>query len=268
MTPDPAGMEVADWSSPQSCNRYAYVGNDPINFYDQLGLEPGPCPPGSTAVACSFVNRPFLQDGAGADTDAGIPLIYKPGGGGIYFVGGALPLLDPGRHKGASVCSSIPSNGETIPMQYNDLNQTINFQFNGQGALIGIGFRLTSHQEDQVAGGKITIPPWTSVGVTLNSPDTISIGFTNPVKFSLGLAGIKQAYFYTATFSNGQFTTVRGSWAPFGLSMGMARGKSSILKSALNGKGGDAARAFATNLLNVANLISRWISCWTIFGWL
>lgn len=38
MTPDPAGMGAASAGDPQSFNRYAYVGNGPVNFVDPVGL--------------------------------------------------------------------------------------------------------------------------------------------------------------------------------------------------------------------------------------
>jgi len=38
MQPDPLGLGAADLSDPQSLNRYSYVGNDPVNFTDPLGL--------------------------------------------------------------------------------------------------------------------------------------------------------------------------------------------------------------------------------------
>jgi RHS repeat-associated protein len=38
MQPDPLGLGAAVLSDPQSLNRYSYVGNDPANFTDPLGL--------------------------------------------------------------------------------------------------------------------------------------------------------------------------------------------------------------------------------------
>jgi RHS repeat-associated protein len=38
MSPDPAGLAAVDISNPQTWNRYAYVGNIPLNTVDPLGL--------------------------------------------------------------------------------------------------------------------------------------------------------------------------------------------------------------------------------------
>jgi RHS repeat-associated protein len=41
MSPDPAGLAAVDFSNPQSFNRYAYVGNNPMSLVDPLGLFGG-----------------------------------------------------------------------------------------------------------------------------------------------------------------------------------------------------------------------------------
>ena len=38
LSPDPAGLGVADSTNPQTWNRYTYVGNDPLRYVDPLGL--------------------------------------------------------------------------------------------------------------------------------------------------------------------------------------------------------------------------------------
>lgn len=43
LSPDPAGMSAVDPSDPQSWNRYAYVGNSPLNRIDPLGLDDSGC---------------------------------------------------------------------------------------------------------------------------------------------------------------------------------------------------------------------------------
>jgi len=48
MSPDPLGGDV---TNPQSLNRYAYVGNNPLSFIDPLGL--GPCDRSNPPPFCS-----------------------------------------------------------------------------------------------------------------------------------------------------------------------------------------------------------------------
>ncbi|MGB7552732.1 MAG: RHS repeat-associated core domain-containing protein, partial [Candidatus Korobacteraceae bacterium] len=39
LVPDPAGLAAVDLTNPQTWNRYAYVGNQPLSYIDPLGLK-------------------------------------------------------------------------------------------------------------------------------------------------------------------------------------------------------------------------------------
>jgi len=66
LSPDPAGFAVVDFSNPQSWNRYAYIGNEPLAAVDPLGL---------VCDAIGFITDASCQGptsgGAGGGGDAG-----------------------------------------------------------------------------------------------------------------------------------------------------------------------------------------------------
>jgi RHS repeat-associated protein len=47
IVPDPAGLAAVDLTNPQTWNRYAYVGNNPLINVDRLGLKIVPCSDGT-----------------------------------------------------------------------------------------------------------------------------------------------------------------------------------------------------------------------------
>jgi RHS repeat-associated protein len=88
-SPDPGGIATADPTDPGSWNRYAYAGDDPINYYDPDGVL-AECPagmhPGPDGRIC--VGGPSLGGGA---TGGGAPVSGSRGKPPIK-----LPSPDPG----------------------------------------------------------------------------------------------------------------------------------------------------------------------------
>lgn len=164
-----------------------------------------------------------------------------------------------------SPCSSLSSSGGTIPV--NAPFGQMRFQFNGSGNLIGLGVQLTGM--NGVSGNGLSIPANTFAGFTQLSPGTVQFGFSNPVQVG---SGVSQAYFQTATFSGGSFTSVQGAYAPLGIPLGSSSGNSSLLQWALNGQLpftsslGSAAQNFGSTLSSLASLVSSNVSCKDVFG--
>src|SRR5882762_1095016 len=96
MSPDPAGLAAVNPSAPQTWNRYAYVGNSPLNATDPLGLYGNvpDCNPYyyycAPPPACG-VDDPYCN---GCDPyDPYCP--GNPGGGGGGGGGGGAPVGNP-----------------------------------------------------------------------------------------------------------------------------------------------------------------------------
>jgi RHS repeat-associated protein len=117
ISPDPAGLAAADPSNPQTWNRYAYVGNNPLNTIDPLGLRDW-----------TFFDAIGSQSGCGATP-----------GDYCYYVNGiqvsaavAASLINMGVVAGVLPNNCSPggcfSNGAVIPIQ-----QLGNGQFGGCG---------------------------------------------------------------------------------------------------------------------------------------
>ena len=75
LVPDPAGLAAVDLTNPQTWNRYAYVGNNPLNAADPFGLY---------RDDCWWTGGCFGPGGPGAGG----------GGGGGYYGGGSPCSVD------------------------------------------------------------------------------------------------------------------------------------------------------------------------------
>jgi len=256
MSPDPY-LGSMDVGNPQSLNRYGYVVGDPMDMIDPLGLQTKIAETDNTE--CWWWADAVTHEHLSGTSCFTIPMYFAFDDGSGDGSGGGGDSVNSN-----SPCSAIPSTGMTQRIPINSASD-FRVQFNGNGQLIGLGIQLTGSQKVALPGDSgVIIPPNTYVGITLNSPNTISFGFSNPVRFSQGL--LTQGFFQSATFSNGQFTSVQGTWTPFYQLFGNPTTDSSILKAALNAKDQQNIRDMAASLLRAANVISQWIGCTSILG--
>lgn len=96
LTPDPAGLAAVDPANPQTWNRYAYVGNNPLNATDPSGM-----------TTCD-ANGTNCQDIVNVNADGGPPLgtwaWYM--NGGWRFGSGQIQLINIGGGGGGSNSSA------------------------------------------------------------------------------------------------------------------------------------------------------------------
>jgi len=118
ISPDPAGLAAVDPTNPQTWNRYAYVGNNPLANADPLGLTD--CPQDKTCNIYTIVDQVFdgsylnpfptsiyvvtgpsvTSAGGGGDGGSGVPCFYAlatPCGGGAANNGFTLGIRAPGQ---------------------------------------------------------------------------------------------------------------------------------------------------------------------------
>jgi RHS repeat-associated protein len=129
LSPDPSGKASANPADPQTWNRYAYVGNRPLNAVDSQGLFIEVCDPnldpfcggGGGGGGCDPVF------GCGCDPVFGCPCDpnFDPtcGGGGpppIFWVGPGTPLREGGVWPGNET-TGLPSGLGASPMGFGDL---------------------------------------------------------------------------------------------------------------------------------------------------
>ncbi len=82
--PDPYSGSY-DFSDPQSLNRYAYVGNDPVNRKDPSGMEAPTCMLDGMPISCTIAGL-FLNAGAGVRGPASA-VRYNPNSDGYGTAG-------------------------------------------------------------------------------------------------------------------------------------------------------------------------------------
>ena len=86
LSPDPAGLAVANPTNPQSWNRYAYVLNNPLSLVDPLGLDG--CPGGISGGACNWGAHDPSASSRGVGTSQPPDLACMTGTGSTCGAGG------------------------------------------------------------------------------------------------------------------------------------------------------------------------------------
>jgi RHS repeat-associated protein len=141
MVPDPAGLGAANYTNPQTWNRYAYVNNNPVNTIDPLGLMG----PWGDCVGCNpWMHSPgdkgggpygaayFSPDYAILSLDPEIPfsddsMLYVFG---TWVQQGwssvSSPAANNGRMPNSITCSTVLPNGRTVGSYVQAVSNQIN----------------------------------------------------------------------------------------------------------------------------------------------
>lgn len=133
-SPDPAGMKSVRLRDPQSWNRYAYVGNNPLSFTDPTGMNkcfssqhPLPCEAGGGADMASTNGMDIILAvdlGLGGDDGEegpSGPLILQSGGSSISDLcpGGVCPTPSPNIPNNSLIwVANAPPNIDAQPDPY------------------------------------------------------------------------------------------------------------------------------------------------------
>ena len=137
LSPDPAGLAAVDITNPQTWNRYAYVGNNPLSNVDPVGLDDEDHECGG--MPCGWPGPgQQLPDGDGPDPCGYIcmsppyPVPIPVGGGGGGGGGTSTPSTPP-----SSPPSSGPSKPINFPTETNGIPKGLNVNFGGPlGAIL------------------------------------------------------------------------------------------------------------------------------------
>jgi RHS repeat-associated protein len=259
MSPDPYDGSM-DIRYPQTLNRYAYVGNNPLGYTDPTGLIPICLTTSWTEVS--------TDDGQG-----NVTVTDSPGSQECWDSGGGGGQVGGGGGGGASQSSSpfqwtppAPSKatcaGKTVPVGNN-----IRVQSNSQGVITGVGVVLTgaSGYQSGGSGGYTSIAPNTILGVSLGAGGALNIGLNNPLYFKPGGAGaFTGAYITSATFNNGSFSQVSGAVAFEGVPFGSRYTPSGYLANQFNQN--SSLTNVAQLLQSTAQLAQSLVGCSVVVG--
>jgi RHS repeat-associated protein len=118
-SPDPAGMAAVDPTNPQSWNRYAYVGNNPLAYIDPSGMNecaPNNGNPMNNPSCFKGVYGTMMPGSYGVDVynyDSGFPVAIYPGG--VYQIG-VIELGIGGLSSGDAPIFGTPTAGSINPI--------------------------------------------------------------------------------------------------------------------------------------------------------
>ncbi len=207
MSPDPSS-DSGGPSDPQSWNRYSYVGNDPVNFFDRFGLlrskveEGGDGSVEDDSVFDCLLTTPFFWDfkqsvayctGGGINFGQGQG---NPGGGGIKGARGpsAGTAHSPGSSIGpagysAAIALLKAASADCLKDLDAASSNAATAALSGSQIIYTWGLVPTINADDQITNGSRSL---TSVQATPTQPATIWInlnfGWYNPSDVNVNLA--------------------------------------------------------------------------------
>lgn len=174
--------------------------------------------------------------------------------------GGLQPFVDGGgaaeEPPAQTPCARITGTGGILDLRLSFGSARL--EFNASGFLIGFSVPLTGDQGRTVKG--FEVPPETLIGAKLESPGTVSLGFSKLARTS----GFFGAFIQSATFSADAFTEVIGSVAVGNVALGGTTTPSPSLRDKLNEI--PEAINLGRTLVSLLTYVSQHITCTSIFG--